>query len=99
VPGAPRQRSVGADERVRRAREDSSRRPVERSLVSWAASTREPGRRAESCGAEGAGCTVDFSDRSVPQGAPGKIRTSDNRFRRPVLYPAELRALPKGAVS
>ena len=29
----------------------------------------------------------------VLQGAPGKIRTFDNRFRRPVLYPAELRAL------
>jgi hypothetical protein len=26
------------------------------------------------------------------QSAPGKIRTFDNRFRRPVLYPAELRA-------
>ena len=29
----------------------------------------------------------------VLRGAPGKIRTFDNRFRRPVLYPAELRAL------
>ncbi len=28
-----------------------------------------------------------------PRGAPRKIRTSDNRFRRPVLYPAELWAL------
>ena len=28
--------------------------------------------------------------------APRKIRTSDNRFRRPVLYPAELWALRKG---
>ena len=26
-------------------------------------------------------------------GAPGKIRTSDFRFRRPTLYPAELRVL------
>ncbi len=25
-------------------------------------------------------------------GAPGKIRTSDPRFRKPVLYPTELRA-------
>jgi hypothetical protein len=29
-------------------------------------------------------------------GAPRKIRTSDNRFRRPVLYPAELWALASG---
>src|SRR5262245_2475039 len=29
-------------------------------------------------------------------GAPGKIRTYDPRFRRPMLYPAELRALKIG---
>jgi len=29
----------------------------------------------------------------VERSAPGRIRTFDNRFRRPVLYPAELRAL------
>ena len=28
---------------------------------------------------------------SLTNGAPGKIRTPDTRFRRPVLYPAELR--------
>ena len=37
-------------------------------------------------------------DLDVPRGysAPGKIRTSDTRFRRPVLYPAELRAPRRG---
>jgi len=28
--------------------------------------------------------------------APERIRTSDLRFRRPTLYPAELRALTRG---
>ena len=32
----------------------------------------------------------------APDSAPGKIRTYDTRFRRPVLYPAELRALGRG---
>ena len=35
-------------------------------------------------------CGQDLPD---PHGAPGRIRTCDPRLRRPLLYPAELRAL------
>ena len=32
------------------------------------------------------------SENSLENGAPGRARTCDPRLRRPVLYPAELRA-------
>lgn len=35
----------------------------------------------------------------VTRNAPGRIRTSDLRFRKPMLYPAELRAPRTGMVS
>jgi hypothetical protein len=44
-------------------------------------------------------CNIDFADISqllvLPSradGAPGRTRTCDPRLRRPMLYPAELRA-------
>jgi hypothetical protein len=39
------------------------------------------------------------SELETTGGAPRKIRTSDNRFRRPVLYPAELWAQDVGDAS
>ena len=36
---------------------------------------------------------AETRSRSGPGDAPERIRTSDLRFRRPTLYPAELRAL------
>ena len=38
------------------------------------------------------GTNTIFADRLSEAGAPGRSRTCDPRFRKPVLYPAELRA-------
>src|SRR4051794_33839482 len=60
-----------------------------------ARATARSGRRTVSTSTPGCFTTAGYhgATRRVSRSAPERIRTSDLRFRRPTLYPAELRAL------
>ncbi len=65
------------------------------SLVRW--TSRVSARDTVSSSRDQDGDTVSSSLQVASRyGAPGRIRTSDRRLRRPMLYPAELQARGRG---